>query len=225
MISYAKLATCAIYVLDNRAVELSVWGESQNNDEIAVVQHGSAAASDGIATLRIHSACFTGDVLASLRCDCNAQLHASLRTVTSAPWGIIIYPFAHEGRGIGLVNKLRAYNMQDSGLDTFQANRALGFDFDQRNYEGVVSILRVIGADRVRLLTANPQKVAALQRGGVTVVETIPIEITHNDFNERYLKTKKAWFQETGSAISSRLVRVDDNDDTRGAEPIVRGPE
>lgn len=193
---YAKLESCTIYVLDNRAVQLSLWRQADGTDEIAVLQHGGPAQSDGIATLRIHSACFTGDVLASLRCDCNAQLHASLRAITSAPWGIIVYPFAHEGRGIGLINKLRAYNMQDNGLDTFQANRALGFDYDERSYDGVVSILNVLGAHRVRLLTANPEKVAALKRGAISVVEIIPIETQHNTFNSRYLKTKKEWFEQ-----------------------------
>jgi len=192
---FTKLAACTIYVLDNRRAELSLWRDRSNAEEIAVLQHGEASAGDGTVTLRIHSACFTGDVLASLRCDCHAQLQASLRAITAAPWGIIVYPFSHEGRGIGLFSKMLAYNKQDEGLDTFQANHALGFDHDPRDYTGVVSILRQMGVERVRLLTANPHKVHALQRGGFAILETIPIETSQNDFNARYLRTKREWFR------------------------------
>ena len=138
---------------------------------------------------RLHSECFTGDLLGSLRCDCGDQLHGALKEIATAGDGILLY-LAQEGRGIGLVNKLRAYELQDRGFDTLDANEQLGFDADERVYLPAARMLRALGFQQVRLLTNNPDKVAALSRWGVTVVERVPHTVPSNKHNEAYLQTK-----------------------------------
>jgi 3,4-dihydroxy 2-butanone 4-phosphate synthase / GTP cyclohydrolase II len=139
---------------------------------------------------RIHSACLTGDALGSRRCDCGDQLHAAQLAIEQEGRGVLLYQQA-EGRGIGLTNKLRAYVLQDQGLDTFDANTSLGFRPDERDYVVPVTMLRKIGIKSVRLLTNNPDKVEELQRHGIRVIERLPLQpSTHKD-NERYLRTKK----------------------------------
>jgi len=139
--------------------------------------------------VRLHSECFTGDVLSSLRCDCGEQLQGAIATIAAAGGGALLY-LAQEGRGIGLVNKLRAYQLQDAGFDTIDANEQLGFDADERVYLPAAEMLRQLGFSAVRLLTNNPEKVAALQRYGITVVERVPHVFPANGHNERYLTTK-----------------------------------
>jgi GTP cyclohydrolase II len=139
--------------------------------------------------LRLHSECFTGDLLGSLRCDCGDQLRGAIAEIARAGAGILLY-LAQEGRGIGLVNKLRAYNLQDAGLDTFDANEQLGFDADERVYLPAVEMLRQLGFASVRLMTNNPDKVAALARCGIAVVERVPHVFPSNAHNERYLRAK-----------------------------------
>ena len=139
--------------------------------------------------VRLHSECFTGDVLASLRCDCGEQLQGAIATIAAAGGGALLY-LAQEGRGIGLVNKLRAYQLQDAGFDTIDANEQLGFDADERVYLPAAEMLRQLGFTAVRLLTNNPDKVAALQRYGITVIERVPHVFPANGHNERYLNTK-----------------------------------
>jgi GTP cyclohydrolase II len=141
------------------------------------------------ALCRVHSECFTGDLLGSLRCDCGAQLQAALELMGEAGHGVLLY-LAHEGRGIGLINKLRAYQLQDCGLDTVDANQHLGFEPDERSYRAAAVMLRHLGIDRVRLLTNNPAKVEALAREGVSVVERIPHATAPNRHNLGYLSTK-----------------------------------
>jgi len=144
----------------------------------------------GAPTLvRLHSECFTGDVLASLRCDCGDQLRGAMATIAEAGGGVLLY-LAQEGRGIGLVNKLRAYQLQDAGFDTVDANEQLGFDADERVYLPAAEMLRQLGVASVRLLTNNPEKVAALERYGISVVERVPHIFPSNGHNERYLQTK-----------------------------------
>ena len=138
---------------------------------------------------RIHSECFTGDLLGSLRCDCGDQLRGAIAEIASGGAGILIY-LAQEGRGIGLVNKLRAYQLQDRGFDTLDANEQLGFDADERVYIPAARMLRQLGFAKVRLLTNNPEKVAALARWGVDVIERVPHAFPANRHNERYLRTK-----------------------------------
>jgi GTP cyclohydrolase II len=139
--------------------------------------------------VRLHSACFTGDVLASLRCDCGEQLRGAIATIARDGGGVLLY-LAQEGRGIGLVNKLRAYRLQDAGFDTVDANEQLGFDADERVYLPAAEMLRQLGFAAVRLLTNNPDKVAALERYGIRVVERVPHVFPANRHNERYLRTK-----------------------------------
>jgi GTP cyclohydrolase II len=139
--------------------------------------------------IRLHSACFTGDVLASLRCDCGEQLRGAIGAIAKAGGGALLY-LAQEGRGIGLVNKLRAYRLQDAGFDTVDANEQLGFDADERVYLPAAEMLRQLGFLTVRLLTNNPDKVAALERYGIAVTERVPHVFPANGHNERYLRTK-----------------------------------
>jgi GTP cyclohydrolase II len=139
--------------------------------------------------VRLHSECFTGDVLASLRCDCGDQLRGAIATIGKAGGGVVLY-LAQEGRGIGLVNKLRAYQLQDAGFDTVDANEQLGFDADERVYLPAAEMLRQLGFATVRLLTNNPDKVTALERYGIRVAERVPHVIPANGHNERYLRTK-----------------------------------
>lgn len=138
---------------------------------------------------RLHSECFTGDLLASLRCDCGDQLRGAIAAIAEAGGGVLLY-LAQEGRGIGLVNKLRAYQLQDAGFDTVDANEQLGFDADERVYLPAAEMLRQLGFSTVRLLTNNPDKVAALERYGIRVVERVPHVFPANGHNERYLRTK-----------------------------------
>jgi GTP cyclohydrolase II len=148
-----------------------------------------APGPGGPALVRLHSECFTGDLLASLRCDCGDQLRGAIAAITEAGGGVLLY-LAQEGRGIGLVNKLRAYQLQDAGFDTIDANEQLGFDADERVYLPAAEMLRQLGLGAVRLLTNNPEKVAALERYGIRVVERVPHIFPANGHNERYLRTK-----------------------------------
>jgi len=140
--------------------------------------------------LRIHSQCLTGDVLGSQRCDCGAQLELAMAAIAREGAGLLIYEM-QEGRGIGLMAKLRAYALQDQGLDTVEANQKLGLAVDARDYQLPVEIVRQLGVHQVRLLSNNPEKLEALARGGIEVVERIPCEAPLSPHAERYLKTKK----------------------------------
>ncbi len=144
---------------------------------------------DDSVLVRLHSECFTGDLLGSLRCDCGDQLRGAIAAIHEAGRGVLLY-LSQEGRGIGLVNKLRAYQLQDRGADTAEANEQLGFDADERIYLPAASMLRQLGFDRVRLLTNNPDKVAALARCGITVEERVPHAFPSNAHNDFYLATK-----------------------------------
>lgn len=140
--------------------------------------------------VRVHSQCLTGDVFHSLRCDCRQQLELSLSMISEEGAGILIYE-QQEGRGIGLMAKLQAYELQDAGLDTVEANEKLGFKADQREFALPGEILKALGVTQVRLLSNNPDKVEALERAGVRVVERVPCEVTPSPHAEEYLKTKK----------------------------------
>ena len=140
--------------------------------------------------VRIHSQCLTGDVFHSLRCDCRAQLELALARIADEGRGLLVYEH-QEGRGIGLLNKLRAYELQDEGADTVEANERLGFESDLRSYELPAAILRHFGLTKVRLLSNNPEKVEAVQRAGLEVVERIPCLVDAIESTEAYLRTKK----------------------------------
>jgi GTP cyclohydrolase II len=140
--------------------------------------------------VRIHSQCLTGDVFGSLRCDCRAQLEMALAMIAEQGSGILIYE-QQEGRGIGLMAKLQAYELQDQGLDTVEANERLGFKADHREFALPAEILKALGVSSVRLLSNNPDKVAALEKGGIEVAERVPCEVEPSTHSEEYLKTKK----------------------------------
>ena len=172
------------------------WGEFTLHglvDSSTGAEHaamGLGALDDGQPVLtRMHSECLTGDTLYSLKCDCGAQLEASLQAIADAGRGVLLY-LRQEGRGIGLVNKIRAYALQQAGADTVEANRLLGLPDDARDYTVAASMLRQLGVQQVRLLTNNPAKVDALQRLGITVVERLPLHMPPNPHNQGYLQTK-----------------------------------
>ncbi|HEX4159347.1 MAG TPA: GTP cyclohydrolase II [Rhizomicrobium sp.] len=145
--------------------------------------------TDRPALVRLHSECFTGDLLGSLRCDCGAQLRGAIAAIAQAGGGVLLY-LAQEGRGIGLVNKLRAYRLQDEGFDTLEANERLGFARDERLYDIAARMLTLLGLKTVRLMTNNPQKVEALNAAGISVVERVPHAFPANAHNRNYLRTK-----------------------------------
>ena len=140
--------------------------------------------------VRLHSECLTGDVLGSLKCDCGPQLHAALHAMAGAPWGVLLY-LRQEGRGIGLVNKLRAYALQDQGYDTVDANLRLGFPVEARDFAIAARMLDLLNVPRIQLMTNNPEKVARLEKEGVEIVERIPLALPTNKYNEQYLATKR----------------------------------
>jgi GTP cyclohydrolase II len=140
--------------------------------------------------VRVHSQCVTGDVLGSLRCDCRAQLELSMKKIGQAGSGVLLY-LPQEGRGIGLMNKLRAYELQDDGMDTVEANETLGFAADARDYEFSAQILKRLGATKIRLLSNNPEKVRQLESAGIRVLERLPCQPRVSKTSRAYLKTKK----------------------------------
>lgn len=157
------------------------------NEHLAILL-GAPDLSQPVLT-RVHSACFTGDLLGSLRCDCGDQLRGALAQIAAARGGLLIY-LAQEGRGIGLVNKLRAYRLQDDGLDTFEANHSLGFDSDERDYGPAADILHQLGIQQIRLMTNNPDKIDQLVRHGITVTERVPHRFPASPHSGAYLRAK-----------------------------------
>ena len=173
--------------------QFRICGFSSANDsasETAVVLVRGKPRPGRVPLVRLHSQCLTGDVFASLRCDCREQLEMALAQVGASDYGFIIYE-PQEGRGIGLMNKLQAYELQDNGSDTVEANRQLGFEADMRQYTLAAGILQHYGVKSVRLLSNNPDKIQALESSGITVQERVPIEASPNRASERYLKTKR----------------------------------
>jgi GTP cyclohydrolase II len=164
-------------------------GAGDSSEEAVALEMGDVGA-DPPPLVRIHSQCLTGDVFHSLRCDCRAQLEIALRAIAQEGRGLLIYEL-QEGRGIGLLNKLRAYELQDGGADTVEANEQLGFDSDLRNYDLPGAILRHFGVRAVRLLSNNPEKVDAVERAGIPVVERVPCVAEAIGSREGYLRTKK----------------------------------
>lgn len=165
-------------------------GRAGDRVEEAVVLEMGDVHSGGSPLMRIHSQCLTGDVFHSLRCDCRAQLEIALQAVAGEGRGLIIYEL-QEGRGIGLMNKLRAYELQDRGADTVEANEQLGFESDLRNYSLPGAILRHLGIPAVRLMSNNPDKVKALEEAGIAVVERVPCIAVAHESRRGYLETKR----------------------------------
>jgi len=169
---------------------LGFQGVDGTESEDAVVLKVGDIGTPEPLLVRIHSQCLTGDVFHSLRCDCRAQLEMSLQRIAEEGRGLLIYEH-QEGRGIGLLNKLRAYELQDQGADTVEANERLGFKVDLRSYQLPGAILLYFGLDKIRLLSNNPEKVEAVERAGVTVKERIPCLVEAHDSTQSYLRTKK----------------------------------
>jgi 3,4-dihydroxy 2-butanone 4-phosphate synthase/GTP cyclohydrolase II len=170
---------------------LGIEGRGPSETAVAVVKgNGRRAASKNAPLVRIHSQCLTGDILASERCDCRAQLEYSLSKIGKSPRGILLY-LPQEGRGIGLMNKLKAYELQDAGMDTVEANRELGFAADSRDYRFSAEILKLLGARRVRLLSNNPDKVKQLEDAGIHIAERVPCQPETSYTSRAYLRTKK----------------------------------
>ena len=171
--------------------DFTVYGfRDLDSGEEAVALMAGTPPAGSIPMVRIHSQCLTGDVFASVRCDCRDQLHTSMQLISQAGFGVLVYQ-QQEGRGIGLINKIRAYELQDQGLDTVSANQELGFKADQREYRMPAEILKYLGFRSIRLLSNNPDKVRALEKEGVQVQQRIPLEITPNSSTRDYLKIKK----------------------------------
>jgi 3,4-dihydroxy 2-butanone 4-phosphate synthase/GTP cyclohydrolase II len=162
--------------------------KNTSNEHLALIK-GEWKENDPVM-VRVHSSCFTGDILGSLRCDCGDQLHKAMQMVEANQSGIILY-MNQEGRGIGLVNKLKAYKLQEDGMDTVEANLHLGFPMDKRDYGVGAQILRYLGVSRLRLISNNPRKRTGLAGYGLEIVETLPIQIPANPHNEKYLNTKR----------------------------------
>lgn len=169
--------------------ELIAFSQRDTNDLHLALKKGEWKEGDPVL-VRVHSSCFTGDILHSLRCDCGEQLEKAMQMVEAEGKGLVLY-MKQEGRGIGLLNKLKAYKLQEDGHDTVEANLMLGFDMDQRDYGVGAQILRYLGITKMRLMTNNPQKRAGLDGYGLEVVENVPIEVCPNPYNEFYLKTKR----------------------------------
>jgi GTP cyclohydrolase II len=166
---------------------MGIEGRTPQESAVALV-HGRLRS--GTPIVRIHSQCLTGDVLASQRCDCRAQLELSLRRIAAAPSGILLY-LPQEGRGIGLMNKLRAYELQDSGMDTVEANEELGFAADSRDYAFSAAALKLLGVRKVRLLSNNPDKVQQLEKAGIRVAERVPCRPRISQVSRAYMETKR----------------------------------
>lgn len=162
--------------------------KNSSNEHLALIK-GDWQPGDAVM-VRVHSSCFTGDILGSLRCDCGEQLHGAMQMVEAEGKGVILY-MNQEGRGIGLLNKLKAYRLQEEGMDTVEANLHLGFQMDQRDYGVGAQILRHLGINKLRLISNNPKKRVGLIGYGLEVIENLPLKMTPNPHNERYLQTKR----------------------------------
>jgi GTP cyclohydrolase II len=168
-------------------------GTGPQDEAVALVRgkiRGPFKSKKSVPLVRVHSQCLTGDVLSSQRCDCRAQLELSLKKISHSPSGILLY-LPQEGRGIGLMNKLRAYQLQDQGMDTVEANESLGFAADARDYEFPAEILKKLGARKIRLLSNNPEKVRQLREAGIDVAERVSCQPRISKISRAYLQTKK----------------------------------
>lgn len=182
-VAYAQLPT--------RYGRFTIYGfKGQGSQEEAIALVRGNLRGKLAPLVRVHSQCLTGDVLTSLRCDCRAQLELALEKIGRAPAGALVY-LPQEGRGIGLMNKLRAYQLQDQGMDTVEANESLGFAADSRDYDFSAQVLKQLGARRIRLLSNNPEKVRQLEQAGVTVAARVPCQPRISKRSRSYLRTKK----------------------------------
>jgi len=183
-----QVAASRVPLADAENARLIAFRPEDGGTEHFAIVIGDPSRSEPVLT-RLHSECFTGDLLGSLRCDCGEQLRGAIREIAAGGSGVLLY-LAQEGRGIGLINKLRAYQLQDQGFDTVDANLRLGFESDERLFLPAATMLRLLGFGKVRLMTNNPDKVSGLERWGVQVAERVPHAFPANDHNAFYLSTK-----------------------------------
>ena len=187
----ARMRAVAHAELPTRYGRFTIYGfQGRGAQEEAVALVRGKLNGKSAPLVRVHSQCLTGDVLTSLRCDCRAQLEFSLRKIGRAASGVLLY-LPQEGRGIGLMNKLRAYQLQDGGMDTVEANESLGFAADARDYDFSAKILKQLGATRIRLLSNNPEKVRQLESAGIRVVQRVPCQPRISKISRGYMQTKK----------------------------------
>jgi GTP cyclohydrolase II len=184
-----RISESRLPLTDAENTSITLFRDEHSDSEHVAVVIGEPAGSAAVP-VRLHSACLTGDVLGSLRCDCGEQLHTAVRRIAELGAGVLLY-LDQEGRGIGLANKLRAYSIQDSGLDTLDADRHLGFSADERTYDVAVAMLQELGITRVELMTNNPQKISALREHGIDVIGRLPLVASTNLHNENYLRAKR----------------------------------
>ena len=184
----SDIASASLPIFAAPKGRLSVFRPENGGEEHYAMEIGRPSRSTPVL-VRLHSACFTGDVLGSLKCDCGLQLRGALQQMGDQGAGVLLY-LNQEGRGIGLANKMRAYALQNQGFDTVEANHRLGFEDDERNFKIGAEILRLMGFESVRLMTNNPEKVASMEAVGITVSERVPLKVGSNPLNEKYLKTK-----------------------------------
>jgi GTP cyclohydrolase II len=189
------LASADLPIYGGRDMKIHVFGRTADDAEVVAIVHRRPGAPDSDeATVRLHSVCLTGDVFGSAKCDCGAQLRLAIDAISAVDHGIVLYLMRHEGRGIGLVNKIKAYALQDAGLDTVEANRALGFAPDLRDFTSAAEALRELGVTKIRLLTNNPDKVAQIERSGIEVLERVTLDTPMTEHNRDYLDTKRRFF-------------------------------
>jgi len=202
MVSVRELARGRLPTQHGEFQIVSFEGPDGPLDDVALVR-GDVGAN-AIIPVRLHSECVTGDAFGSLRCDCGEQLHEALSRLSESEHGVLLY-MRQEGRGIGIAHKVRAYELQDGGLDTVEANLHLGFDDDMRSYDVAAAMLQALGARRIELHTNNPHKVEGLEGAGITVVKRKPLEIAAREENRFYLDTKRD--------RSGHLIAVGDKND------------
>jgi GTP cyclohydrolase II len=184
------------------AFAIIVFSNNRDGKEHVALVHGNPMGQRDVPT-RMHSECLTGDIMGSLRCDCRDQLEASLKELAQGPYGVLLY-LRQEGRGIGLTNKIRAYALQEHGLDTVEANLALGFRDDERDYAVAAHMIKSLNLESVELMTNNPAKIAGLTQYGISVSGRLPLVMPANDHNRFYLQTKA---RKSGHAIELENVR------------------
>ena len=184
-----RISESRLPLADAENTSIILFRDEHSNSEHVAVVIGNPAPGSAVP-VRLHSACLTGDVLGSLRCDCGEQLHTAVLRIAELGSGVLLY-LDHEGRGIGLANKLRAYSIQDTGLDTLDADRHLGFSADERTYDVAAAMLKDIGVTRVEIMTNNPLKIDALREHGIDVVGRLPLVASTNAHNENYLRAKR----------------------------------
>lgn len=183
-------ATLPVSFYGQTKMEIHCFACEDGENEITVLINKDQHASD-TPIVRLHSACLTGEAFKSLKCDCGFQLDTAIEKISESHYGILVYLNNHEGRGIGLSNKIKAYALQDKGYNTIEANKQLGLPVDARCFEGAVSVLKYFGVSKVRLMTNNPLKIKALKDLGIMITERIPLICDRNQFNTSYLDVKQ----------------------------------